>query len=631
MPSPAVPASRLLGTGTLLTASFLALVGALAIGGGAVALLIDDPGPVVRIGLPAAKLVVNLAVSVTVGALALVALALAGDRETGRALDLAAAAAGVWTLASALTGLLTFLSVTALPFSVDEAFGAQLGFFLTSIGAGEAWLITTLIAASVTVLCFAVRSRPALLLVLGLAVAGLLPMAGQGHSAGADTHEEAVAALALHLAFAAVWLGGLLTLVFLRGVVDGSALSALVARYSSVALVCFAVVAVSGYVSAELRIGSLDRLATPYGALVVVKVGALLGLGAVGVLHRQFTLRRLDGGAARWFWALVAGELAVMGIASGTAAALARTAPPIDSTAARGDASPSTLLTGEPLPPPLDAWHLLTQGRLDLVWLIAAGLGATYYVAGVVRLQRRGEAWPAARTAAWLAGLVLLVALTNGGVAAYARHLFSAEMMAEAGIGVLVPLLLVPGAPLRLLDRAARPRTDGSRGPREWVPLFARTFQAIGRPVPAALLGALSAWSFTYTPVLRWFVSDAAGREAGIAILLAVGLIVVGAAVRFRSPLAAGLPAAAWAACGVALLVGPRLLLADWYGAMGWAGSALADQQAGGAALLGGAAVPLLVLTAVSFVVSRRSPAPARPDDAAYRAMLGRAAGRRAR
>src|SRR4051812_10796059 len=292
VPSRAVPAPRLIGTLILLVAALLALLLALAVGGGAAALRIDDPGPLVRVGLPVAKLIVNLSVSITVGALALVALALGGEREIGRSLDVAAVAAGVGTVAAAATGLLTFLSVTAIPFSLDETFGAQLCFFLTSIGAGEAWLVTTLIAASVTVLCFAVRSRPGLLVVLLLALAGLLPMAGEGHNAGADSHDEAVAALALHLSFSAVWLGGLLVLVHLRGVLAPASLFAVVARYSSLALLCFGVVAVSGYVSAELRIGSFGALFTPYGALVAVKVAALLTLGVAGALHRRWTLRR---------------------------------------------------------------------------------------------------------------------------------------------------------------------------------------------------------------------------------------------------------------------------------------------------------------------------------------------------
>ncbi|WP_210508007.1 cytochrome c oxidase assembly protein [Naasia sp. SYSU D00057] len=635
---PVLGGGSLLGTGALLVAALLALFAALALGGGAAALLIDDPGPVVRVGLPVAKLLVNLTVSVTLGALALVAFALGGEREIGRALDIAAAAAAAWTIAAAATGLLTFLSVTGIPLSLDETFGAQLGFFLTSVGTGQSWLITTLLAASVTVLCFAVRSRPVLLLVLALAVAGLLPMAGEGHSAGAGNHEEAVAALGLHLGFAAAWLGGLLVLLLLRPILPSAALRAVAGRYSSIALLCFCVVAVSGYVSAELRVGSLDRLASPYGLLVVVKVVALLALGAVGALHRRFALRRLDGGAARSFWLLVVGELAVMGIASGAAAGLARTSPPVDDEELSIGTSPSELLTTYPLPPAPDLGSLLTAFRLDLLWLVVAGIAAAYYVAGVIRLARRGERWPGARTASWLAGLVVLVVGTSGGVGVYARHLFSAQMMLEAALAVLVPILLLAGAPLRLLDAAAEARTDGSRGVREWAGAVrsAPIVRALGAPLPVTVLAALLPWLLVFTPAFRWIVTDAAGRQWGEALLLAGGLIVVRAALHGagsgrRRALPAAVAAVAWAAAGAVLLASDSLLLADWYGAMGWGTDALADQRAGGAVLLV-AAVPALLALAVLATrrgrTERTAPKQPAPVDSRYRAMLERA-GRR--
>ena len=112
-----------------------------------------------------------------------------------------------------------------------------------------------------TVLCFAVRNHTALVFVTVLAVASLVPMAQQGHAAGTAGHNAAIASLGLHLVFAAVWLGGLLTIVLLRGELDRRAGSPIVlARYSTVALICFIVVALSGYASAALRIGTWDEL-----------------------------------------------------------------------------------------------------------------------------------------------------------------------------------------------------------------------------------------------------------------------------------------------------------------------------------------------------------------------------------
>ena len=106
-----------------------------------------------------------------------------------------------------------------------------------------------------TVLCFAVRNIWALVGVTVLAGGGLIPIAKQGHAAGASGHDAAVTDLALHLLGAAVWLGGLVALVLLRGTLERGRIGVVLARYSTVAIVCFVVVAASGVGSAAIRLG----------------------------------------------------------------------------------------------------------------------------------------------------------------------------------------------------------------------------------------------------------------------------------------------------------------------------------------------------------------------------------------
>lgn len=324
----------------LVVAALVALVAALAFGGGAAAPLLNDPGPVVRYGLPIAKLAVNLGAAGMIGSLVLTLFALSprpavstsrGARaeaagvsarggstrsavapartsaapapeprtEYSIALDVAAASAAFFAAASAVTGFFTFLNVTQTPLSLDRDFGTKLSYFIGSIPVGQSWLITTLLAAVVTVLCFAVRNQTALVFVTVLALLTLLPMAQQGHAAGASGHDAAVTALGLHLVFAAVWLGGLLTVVALRPMLEGSRLLPVIERYSSLALVSFVVVAASGYISAELRLATLDNLLTGYGILVLVKVAALVALGLFGVVQRRFLLERMRSAGRR--------------------------------------------------------------------------------------------------------------------------------------------------------------------------------------------------------------------------------------------------------------------------------------------------------------------------------------------
>ncbi len=108
--------ARIAGPAVLLLVGFVSLLVALVIGGGADRALIADPGAVVRFGLPIARLVVDLSAAATIGGLALTVVGLSRSRpEWDRAIDVAAGAAGVWTVAAAVTTFFTFLSVAGRP------------------------------------------------------------------------------------------------------------------------------------------------------------------------------------------------------------------------------------------------------------------------------------------------------------------------------------------------------------------------------------------------------------------------------------------------------------------------------------------------------------------------------------
>jgi len=649
---------RVLGPAALLLVAVLSTLVALAYGGGASAQLLADPGPVVRWGLPIAKLVVNISAAGTIGALVLTLFALSPkEREFNTALDFAAAAAALFAVASALTGFLTFLQVTNVPVSVSDQFSATVGQFFSQIELGQAWLATTLIAAGVTVLCFAVRNQTALVFVMALALSSLLPMAQQGHSAGAEGHNAAITALGLHLVFASIWLGGLLTIVVLHRQLDGKRLREVISRYSVLALISFIVVAASGYVSAELRIGSWENLFTPYGILVLVKVSALVGLGVFGAVQRRFFIRRMHRSASTrspWFWWLMVTELGFMGLASGVAAALARTATPVAQVVATEipQSTPAQILTGELLPPELTFSRYFTEWNVDLAWLLFCAFGIFFYLAGVRRLRRRGDSWPIYRTVLWVSGLVTLFYLTSGGLNVYQDYLFSVHMLMHMMLTMLIPVLLVPGAPVTLAARAILKRHDGSRGGREWILIAVHSKFAgiVANPLVAAGLFAGSLWVFYYTPIFSWATTDHIGHQWMIVHFLITGYLFVQSLigidpVPFRLPYPFRLllligTMVFHAFFGVALMMGTSLLLADWYGAMGrpWGLSAIADQQMGGGIAWGVGELPTIALAIVVAVqwsrndvkVARRLDRTAdRTDDAeliAYNARLGRLA-----
>ncbi|MBC7725206.1 MAG: bifunctional copper resistance protein CopD/cytochrome c oxidase assembly protein [Burkholderiaceae bacterium] len=615
---------RIAGPALLLVVSLLCLLAALQFGGGSAAPLIADPGAVVRYGLPISKLLVNLGAAATIGPLVLVCFALSRDRpEYDRALDFAAGAAAFWAVASAATGFFTFLNVYLQPFSLDAQFGELLGSFFTEVEFGQAWLATTLVAAATTVLCFAVRNQTLLVFVTLFSIVALVPMAQQGHAAGASGHDAAISSLGLHLVFAAVWLGGLLTIVAIRSTLDPARLGIIIGRYSTFALVSFVVVAISGYVNASLRVGTLDGLMKPYGILVLIKVGALLALGVFGAVQRRFLIKRMvravgrgtvvvtETAHSRYFWWLIAAELGFMGIASGVAAALARTDPLVPQVVIT--TTPAYILTGEALPPELTIARYFTEWKFDVIWVLVVAFLAFFYLAGVWRLHRRGDKWPIHRTVLWLAGLALLFSVTNGGLNVYEKYLFSVHMLAHMLLGMMIPVLLVPGAPVTLALRTIAKRLDGSRGSREWIMAFVHSKFAgvLANPIVSAVVFAASLWAFYYTPLFSWATTDHIGHQWMIAHFLATGYLFVQSLigvdpVPYRAPYPLRLllllgTMAFHAFFGLALMTGTGLLLADWYGAMGrdWGPSAIIDQQTGGGIAWSVGEIPTITLAII--------------------------------
>ncbi|MBC7589492.1 MAG: bifunctional copper resistance protein CopD/cytochrome c oxidase assembly protein [Salinibacterium sp.] len=628
---------RIAGPATLLLAALLALLASLAFGGGADAPQLIDPGAVARYGLPIGKLLVNIGAAGAIGSLVLTLFALDSSRpEFSKALDVAAGAAALWAVAAASTAFFTFLTVLQPTIRLDDAFGDLLAGFLTGTELGQAWLATTLVAAGVTVLCFAVRNVTVLAFVTLFAVVGLVPMSLEGHTGGTATHDSATSAIFLHILFAGIWLGGLITIVLIKPTLEKGRITAILGRYSTVALVCFIVVAASGYLNAQIRVEQIDNLLSPYGILVLVKTASLLVLGLFGAVQRRFFIGRMQraigtgtatgtSSGRGYFWWVVTAELAFMGLASGVAAALARTATPVPEITAAElvEPTPAELLTGSPLPPPLTVERLFTLWNFDLIWILACGFGIFFYVAAVLRLRKRGDAWPVHRTVMWIAGMLLLFYITNGGVNVYQRFLFSQHMLAHMTLGMMIPVLLVPGAPITLALRSIRKRADDSRGPREWLLLLvhSRPFAILGNPLVAAGLFAASLWVFYYTPLFSWATTNHIGHEWMVVHFLLTGYLFVQALIGVdpspkRPPYSIRLiilfaTMGFHAFFGLALMTGTGLLISDWYGAMGWdtGVTALQDQQAGGGIAWSVGEIPTVALAIAVVIMWSRSDA----------------------
>ena len=560
--------------------------------------------------LPVAKFVFNVSGAAVTGALVLACVALTpGGREHARALNLAGASAVMWMLAAIVAGFLDALDNWGEPVAFTESFARQLGHFFLTVGLGQMWLATVVIISLIPLLCFGARSPAVTAVAALLALAGWVPLALIGHPNYGQGHEAGILAFALHIVAAATWLGGLVTLVALRPLLNGERLRAVVVRYSTVALVAFLVLVFSGFLRAQATVGTLENLRSPFGSLVAVKAAVALFLGLAGFAQRWWILSRMrpePSGRQSGFWPLVALELLLMGLASGAAVTLLRLDEPIPDDPVVDYRLLAEKMADEPLPPAPAPATLLTETLFDPLWTVLAVAGVAGYLAGVRRVRRQGRNWPVNRTASWLVGMLALFYLTNGGVNQYQNFLLSTQILLQMALTTVGALLLVLGRPVSLARAALRRREGGNTGVRAWIGTLARSgvCQALIHPCVAAGLVMASMVVYYYSPLLEWSARDLLGHQWMVIHFLAVGSLL-GAAVlgatrsRGNTPcrVRKALPMLAvfYGLFGATLLAGTHLVSANWYAAMEqpWGVDPFADQRVGGwyIAVLGGALV----------------------------------------
>ncbi|MGW4640714.1 cytochrome c oxidase assembly protein [Sphaerisporangium sp. NPDC004334] len=303
------------------------------------------------------------------------------------------------------------------------------------------------------------------------------------------------------------------------------------------------------------------------------------------------------------FLRLATAEVGVMACTIALAVGLSRTPPP------RADAPHGQHeLLGYSLPP-FSPWRLLTETRPDpLLILAVAGVAAAYLV-GVWRLARRGDGWPAGRTAAALAGVLVLLYGVAGGVSAYGPALFSVHALQYALVGTVGPALLALGAPLVPFREAAPLLGRGVNGP---------VATALTHPAAATAVYAAPYFVLYVTGLFDQAQSSLAVRLTAMAVMalsgtwffsVALGLDplprAIGPAARVRM-LAGALVVQVWTA--LLFLAGPPQG-PDWYAALAipWAPDRAADQSAGALLGAGPAAVTIALLIVLMTAWRRRA------------------------
>ncbi len=609
----------------LLAGATAAALAGLALADALTATGLPNPGPITNYGLPFMKAAGEIAAVTATGSF-LFAAFMVPPQTNGvldvagyRALRTGTVASGIWAICAVLMVALTVSDVSGRPLWTQLG-PADIWAVASLIDVASAWRWTALFAFVV-----AVVSAPVLrwswtpVLFLG-SLMTLVPLALTGHSASGGSHDVATNSLLIHLIAGAVWAGGLLALLA-HALRSGDHADLAARRFSTVALWCFAAMALSGVLNALVRIRPEELLDSGYGWLVVAKVVALGALGYLGWRQRRSGIAALvkDPGARGPLIRLALVEAAVFGLTFGVAVALGRTPPPPPRDL---NLSIPAVEIGYDFAGPPTVSRLLFDWRFDLLFGTAALVFAIVYLAAVRRLRRRGDAWPAGRVVAWILGCLVLLVTTSSGIGRYIPAMFSMHMVAHMLLSMLVPILLVLGAPvslaLRALPAAGR---DAPPGPREWLlaALHSRVSRALTNPIVATGMFIVGFYGLYFGGI---FDATAGSHGAHIVMTLHFLLsgylfywVVIGVDPTPRPIPPIGKLAMVFASLplhaffGVILMGTSSVMGGDFYRSLqlDWHTDLLGDQRLGGGIAWAAGEVPLVVVMVALFVQWRRS------------------------
>jgi putative copper resistance protein D len=582
---------------------------------------LPDPGPVVTWGLPIVRFATDIAAALTVGWLVSAAFLAPSSRDgvvshTGRG-DLlrAVSTAAAWAFLSIVQLFFTLALVLGVPLSQALSPGIA-GTYAMEIPQTRSLAIVAIVLLAVVIGAALTSTTGITAMWLVVAVGACAIPALSGHGSGLGDHALATSAGITHIIAAVLWLGPLIAIVthgILARAGKGSFNVARAARkFGVLALICVLLLAASGLANAYTRLDSVNQLwTTGYGQVVLLKVLLLVVLVLVAAVIRKRLIPRLPDGTSlgnrsafiRW----VSLEIALITLAFALGVTLALSAYPRVET--RLPTIGETLLGF--LYPPAPTWDSLAFGfRLEPIFLLGALVAGGLYLAGVIRLLRRGDRWPWGRTIAWIIGLVIVIWTTNGGIATYAQMSVGWHMVQHMTMTMLAPIMLVLGAPATLALRALHASKGPERGPREWLMWFLHTplTRLLTNPIFVLVIYVLGLYGLYFTGLFGWLMGSHVGHLAMEVHFLASGYlfawIIIGIDPRPRplpywARFALLLVALALHALfAVVIMMGNTPLGIDWFGMVRppWVPDPLDDTRFGGGVAWGLGEIPTLIL-----------------------------------
>ena len=588
---------------------------------------LPDAGPSTDWALPAADVLTNLAGIATVGLL-LVGAFLVPTRKGSligagtRCVRAVRWSGGAWCLLGLAQGLLLLSEIVGEPIPVVLEPQLVTSFFL-DIDLGRALIAQAVLVVLAAIVATYATTSAGAAIGLVVALAAWLPPTLTTHSGASSDHGLAVTSLMVHVVAITLWCGAVAGAVALVAI-DRGTFARAVPRVSALAVWCVVAVGVSGVVNGATRLVSLDQLGTTsYGRLLLFKIIGLVVLIGIGFWHRRRVLPVLDRASRSAFLKIAGLETLVMAAVIGLAVALSRTPPPVNDEISLAGATPARVILGFDLPPePTISRLLLGEARPDAYALTVGALLIALYLAGLRTLRRRGDSWSTGRTIAWCAGVLVLVLVTSSGVATYARVLFSVHMTEHMVLSMLVPILLVLGAPITLALRTLPSQRD-DRGPREWLLslLHSRPATVLAHPVVAGTIFVASFYVLYFTELFPSLMDGHWGHVAMNTHFVLSGFlffwVLIGVDPGPQRPphllrvviLFAAMPFHAF--FSLAVLTSTNVIASAYYTALErpYATDLVADQQLGGGIGWATGEIPILIVLITLFLQWRRSDA----------------------
>ncbi|WP_081610289.1 cytochrome c oxidase assembly protein [Corynebacterium doosanense] len=493
---------------------------------------IPDPGFATTFGLPFFRAVAWILSALSVGSFMFSAFYIsprARDGQLGSApltVDghIAARTGAVCALLFALVALLmvpmVLSDVSGTPL-VQALNPSAFGTAVDQVATSAVWLLCAVIGAVVGVagLVFG-RWGAQPVLLLG-AVGMILPLGMEGHAASGGSHDYGTNAYLWHIVFMAVWIGGLMALLA-HGRRLGPEMQTAVRRYSAVALFSLVAIALSGVVSALLRIQPADLLTTRYGLIIAAKIVGTILLAVVGFAHRQITIPQL-GRTPGAFLRLAVGEIVLMAVVTGIAVTMGRTPPPPPRNT---DLSQMQVQLGYDLHREPTFLNVFTMWRVDILFGVIALLLAVFYLLGVRSVRRQGKPWRTSYTVWWLAGCLSLFVTVSSGIGMNMPATYSMHMVGHMLLSMVVPMILTLGAPLTLVKTVWEPGQPGHATPHDWAEAF--THSGFVRLITTPWVNLIQFVALFYVlylviPLYEFAISEHAGHVVMNTVFLVSG------------------------------------------------------------------------------------------------------------